>query len=153
MYSVLWGQYLRRLVPDYAVVFRLGRVHLPGSLSHRHSRRRLLFLCGSRQYSMCFNCCTDLSPFLTLFDPPPEVKSDICVKCSNFIRWNVCVSVFKKSCINLHGLLVQPRRGPEKERKKTSSHRSLKSHPPKNWKDIEPAERPKKSKRTKYIPC
>ena len=46
-FCVQWhgGQCLRRLVPNYVVVFRLGLVYMPVTLCHRHSRRRNCF-CG-----------------------------------------------------------------------------------------------------------
>ena len=49
IYNVIWSPFcvhwhrglcLRLLVPNYAVVFRLGRVYLPVSLCHWRSRRR-----------------------------------------------------------------------------------------------------------------
>ena len=50
---------LWRLVPNYAVVFRLGWVYLPESLCHRRSRYRWLFLRGT----FCFFSLSDRSRF------------------------------------------------------------------------------------------
>ena len=45
-FCVHWhgGQCLWRLVPNYAVVFRLGSVYLPESLCHQRSRRGTLYI-------------------------------------------------------------------------------------------------------------
>ena len=56
-------QCLRRPVPNYAVVFRLGWVYLPESLCHQRSRRRWLFL----RNTFCFFSLSARSRFLWFY--------------------------------------------------------------------------------------
>ena len=57
------GQCLRRLIPNYAVVFRLAWAYLPQPLCHRRSRRRWLFLRGT----FCFFSLSVRSRFLWFY--------------------------------------------------------------------------------------